>query len=122
MAARKRILLLEDDQGIREALKLYLEMEGYEVHLASHGQEGLSVLAQMAPPDLMVIDLMMPVMDGWTFAKELEKRPEMAKIPILVVTAGAERAGTIPRAKAVIRKPMNMVAFAQLVRECTSAN
>ncbi len=60
----KDILVVEDDAGIREALRMILELEGYNIREASNGKEGLEVLKSMPRPCLILLDLMMPIMDG----------------------------------------------------------
>lgn len=100
-------MIVEDDEAIREALKLALEFDNYHVTEASNGQEGLEILKGNYRPSLIFLDLMMPVMDGWEFAKILEADTELAKIPVVVCTAIAEKAKAI-KAKLVIRKPVDM--------------
>jgi len=88
--ARRRILLVEDEPEIRESLKDALEMEGYEIVTATNGREALDVLSTMGKPCLILLDLMMPVMNGWEFAEALQGDAELAEIPIVVVTAFGE--------------------------------
>jgi len=78
-----RVLVVDDDPDILDALGEILELEGYEVQRARNGREALQQLAH-APPDLVLLDLMMPVMDGWEFARSLGPggRP-----PIIVLSA-----------------------------------
>lgn len=85
----KRILVVEDDTSIRELLVELLESEGYEVASAVNGLEGLKHLQSMDGPDLILIDLMMPVMDGYSFRTEQLKNPDWAKIPTVVMSAEA---------------------------------
>ncbi len=83
----KSILIVEDDANIRDALATILEMEGYTVSGAANGQEALNYLRQTQPPRLILLDLMMPVMDGWQFRHEQRQDPKLAAIPIVVVSA-----------------------------------
>ena len=83
-----RILLLEDNEDIQRDLAELLELEGYEVVTASNGVKGLEVLTRRPLPDLIILDLMMPVMDGWTFRSELLAAPDLAGIPV-ILTSGA---------------------------------
>jgi CheY-like chemotaxis protein len=84
------ILVVDDDPDIREALQDALEDEGYSVLLAANGAEALTALASRAPPSLILLDLMMPVMDGFTFrAKQLED-PRFASVPVVIVSAGGD--------------------------------
>jgi DNA-binding response OmpR family regulator len=77
------VLVVDDDPDILDALSEILEVEGYEVQRARNGREALQRL-EHAPPDLVLLDLMMPVMDGWEFARSLD--PD-ARPPIIVLSA-----------------------------------
>jgi CheY-like chemotaxis protein len=85
----KRILVVEDDTSIRELLVELLESEGYHVASAVNGLEGLKHLQSESNPDLILIDLMMPVMDGYSFRTEQLKNPVWSKIPTVVMSAEA---------------------------------
>lgn len=84
----KKILVVEDDTSIRELLVELLESEGYVVGAAVNGLEGLKYL-QQETPDLILIDLMMPVMDGYSFRTEQLKNATWSKIPTVVMSAEA---------------------------------
>jgi len=102
----KRVLVVDDDSSIRELLSTALEDDGYEVVPATNGQDALSVVERWRP-DVIVLDLMMPVMDGWTFAKRLR---EIAEIPIVVLSAAndlARHAKTVGAAE-VVGKPFDL--------------
>jgi len=81
-----RVMLVEDDAIVRETIRQALEREGWEVTQADNGRVGLERLAQ-GPPDAIVLDLMMPEMDGFEFLVELRGHPEWRNLPVLVVTA-----------------------------------
>ena len=84
-----RILLVDDEQGIRRMLGSYLESLGHELLLAENGLEARSLLESLDPkPDVIVLDNKMPVMDGMTFLKELV--PGEQKIPIIMMTGHSE--------------------------------
>lgn len=85
----KRILVVEDDHSIRELLVELLQSEGYEVGSATNGLEGLRYLEVETHPDLILIDLMMPVMDGYSFRLEQMKHAVWSKIPVVVMSAEA---------------------------------
>jgi CheY-like chemotaxis protein len=85
----KRILIVEDDNSIRELLVELLQSEGYEVNAAVNGLEGLKYLQTQQNPDLILIDLMMPVMDGYTFRTEQLKNKNWSGIPTVVMSAEA---------------------------------
>lgn len=80
------VLLIEDDEPTRTVMRLYLEKEGASVVEATNGREGIEALEQ-ATPSMILLDLMMPEMDGFGFIEEYRKRPEWHTIPVVVVTA-----------------------------------
>jgi CheY-like chemotaxis protein len=81
------VLVVEDDADLREALVGILEDEGYHVGSASHGQEAFDRLHAGCRPCIILLDLMMPVMDGWTFCREMDKDASLSGIPVIVVSA-----------------------------------
>lgn len=85
-----KILIAEDEPSLRENLQLMLELEGYAVQLASDGQEAFAQ-ALREPPDLVLTDVMMPVLDGYGLIRLLRADPATAGIPIIVLTARAEQ-------------------------------
>lgn len=85
----KQILVVEDDTSIRELLVELLESEGYVVASAVNGLEGIKYLQSQQIPDLILIDLMMPVMDGYSFRSEQLKNNKWASIPTVVMSAEA---------------------------------
>jgi CheY-like chemotaxis protein len=89
MASSGYILIVEDDDDIREALTQILELEGYVVREATNGREALDICAKQPTPNLILLDLMMPVMDGWQFRSEQMKDPVLAKVPVVVISADA---------------------------------
>lgn len=86
--AKKRILVVDDDAGIQELLTLALEGEGYSVTIARDGLEGIEHV-EADIPDLVVLDLMMPRLDGYGFVKELTRRGLRDRVPVLVLTAAS---------------------------------
>jgi len=81
----KKVLLVEDNESVRELIKVLLETEGYQIVEAVDGRDGLSK-AQSIKPDLMILDLMMPGLDGETVLNTLRQNDSLAEIPILVVS------------------------------------
>jgi CheY-like chemotaxis protein len=105
----RSILLVEDDAEIRESLKDALELEGYEIVTASNGRDALDRLPTMRKPCLILLDLMMPVMNGWEFAEALQGDADLASIPIVVVTAfGQELQRSRIASQDVIPKPVDL--------------
>src|SRR5687767_11839143 len=83
----KRILLVEDGFRTRELLSLILGEGGYMVSTAANGAEAIERLRTSDRPDLILLDLRMPVMDGWTLREELKRDPELSAIPVVVLSA-----------------------------------
>jgi CheY-like chemotaxis protein len=114
------VLVIEDDTEIREALKEILESEGYEVRTATNGQEGLDYLKSSATkPGIIVLDLMMPVMDGWHFRNHQLQDPDFAKIPVVVITAdgNAAQKAKAMNATAGLKKPIDLDRFLTTIEE-----
>jgi two-component system, chemotaxis family, chemotaxis protein CheY len=88
MSAGQRVLIVEDDESIREMLELVLESEGYEVTSASDGAAALALLEQTRP-DLILLDMKMPVMDGWEFIARYRALTG-AVAPVIVLTAAQD--------------------------------
>jgi CheY-like chemotaxis protein len=84
--ADAHVLIVEDDPQTREMLRRTAEKQGWQVSEAENGQVGLEHLAQ-GVPDVILLDLMMPKMDGFEFMEELRRRPECRQVPVIVVTA-----------------------------------
>jgi len=82
----KKVLVVEDDKNIAELLRLYLEKDGFEVSIANDGRTGLG-LALNSSPDLILLDIMLPEVDGWTICREVRKK---ASTPIIMLTAKGE--------------------------------
>lgn len=105
-----RILIVDDDPDIREALKELLADRGFSVLAASNGVEALKLLrTNSAPPSIILLDVMMPVMDGYGFLEERRRDPLLSSIPVAIITAGhgvdlARLGGTMP----VLYKPIDV--------------
>jgi CheY-like chemotaxis protein len=113
------ILVVDDDPDIRDSLREVLEDEGYEVACVGNGQEALDHLKTATPrPCVILLDLMMPVMDGWQFRREQKLHPEISDIPLVVITATGERPVLIDAAELVM-KPLDLTQlFAAIERYC----
>lgn len=88
---KKRILICDDDPVILRLLQVNLELEGYEVVSAHHGEEAVR-LAAIEHPDLVILDIMMPRMDGYEAVKEIKSNEETRNIPVLFLSARAQQA------------------------------
>lgn len=111
------VLIVEDDPDIRETLQHLLESAGYSAPAAANGQEALDLLHEIGRPCLVLLDLMMPVMDGWAFLKALDSNESLADVPIVIVSAYTDRAGTLERAQQVLKKPVDINALMEVVRQ-----
>src|ERR687886_537552 len=109
MPTSKRVLVVDDDDGVRTAVADVLELEGYEVITASNGVEALEQV-RTARPDAVVLDLMMPVMDGWTFMEACRQEELCDGTPVLVMSAYRNLAETAASlgANACIAKPFDL--------------
>jgi signal transduction histidine kinase len=112
----KRILVVEDDRAVQETLGLVLEEEGYEVSRASDGREALTRLTGNLAPDLILLDLRMPVMDGWSFRNAQRKDSQMAPIPVVAMSADATSRAQAISAEAFLRKPLDLEDLLATVR------
>ena len=92
MEKKAKILLVDDDIDFVETTKIVLESKSYEVIVAHEGDEALRK-AREESPDLILLDIIMPVKDGFTAAEQLKKNPQLSKIPVLMLTAFAEKGG-----------------------------
>jgi two-component system response regulator VicR len=87
--ARKRVLCIEDHPEMIELIRLILGRRGFEVEGAVGGQEGLDAMIQ-SPPDLVLLDLMMPDVDGWEIYRQMKARETLKHLPVVIVTAKAQ--------------------------------
>jgi two-component system, OmpR family, alkaline phosphatase synthesis response regulator PhoP len=90
----KKILVIEDEKDIQELLQLYLKRDGYDVHIAKDGETGLRK-ASRERYDLVLLDLMLPQVDGLEVCRNLRSRPQTSDIPIIMITAKAEESDRI---------------------------
>ncbi len=104
------ILVVDDDQAMRTMLETVLLDEGYLVILARNGKEGLELVSKQRPA-LVLLDLMMPVMDGWQFLEAIKQIPEFQDLPVLLLSASRQLASTAKEnaVKAFLPKPFELV-------------
>lgn len=114
--APKSVLVVEDEHDARLLMRELLEGAGYTVVTATNGRDALELMRTMNPPPcLILLDLRMPIMDGWDFVAELHRHATLAQIPIGVQSAEEER--TLPDGVSfVLKKPINPKALLALVR------
>jgi len=113
-----RVLVVEDDPTIREVLVEVLGEHGYHAVGASNGREALDTLASSSGrPCVILLDLMMPIMDGRSFREEQLQKPELSGIPVIVISAHLDHAVTSDlHAAAYLRKPVRLADVLQSVR------
>lgn len=105
----KCVLIVEDDRDIRGALQTILEEEGYDVFVAQSGKAALELMPRIPKPSLILLDLMMPEMNGWEFCESLAKDKCYESIPVMVVTAYPDQAKLKEiKCKELIKKPIDL--------------
>ncbi|MBC8275462.1 MAG: response regulator [Chloroflexi bacterium] len=92
MKSKTKILLVDDDKDFVEATTMVLESKPYEVVVAYDGDDGLAK-ARKEKPDLIILDIIMPVKDGFRAAEQLKKDPDLKKIPVIMLTSFSEKGG-----------------------------
>ena len=115
----RAVLIVDDDRWIVMSTAMVLEAEGFTVHSALSGREGIEKV-KLLRPGVVLLDIMMPGMDGWETLRRLKADPECAATPVVVFTAREQREGRA-RARALgaaayVRKPFRPEALAQLIR------
>jgi CheY-like chemotaxis protein len=109
----REVLVVEDDFGTREALADLLQDRGYSVISVADGREALNYLRDASAPGIIILDLMMPVMDGWEFLEHQSHDPALLDIPVIVVSATPPRHPL--RAKAVLQKPIQFESLVEML-------
>jgi CheY-like chemotaxis protein len=115
----KDILVVEDDEDTRELLQALLEAEGYVVRTAVNGQDALTALRHITPPQLILLDLMMPVMNGWQFRRQQLRDRRLASIPVLVLSAvqDAQEQASALNVTGFFQKPFDLDALVRTVND-----
>ena len=118
------VLVVDDDAGVREVVRINLEMEGYTVREASNAEEGLSAVEDDAP-DLILLDVMMPEVDGWEMLRRVQERHGIGSIPVVMFSGQLE--GTAARdaarrgAQAFVGKPFDLRALIEQTKQIVPA-
>lgn len=115
----RRVLVVDDDPRLLHIVVMYLGIEGYEVFMATNGEDGLAEL-ERERPDLVILDIMMPGIDGIEACRRIRSNPETADLPVLMFSAlsgdqDVERA-RLAGANHLITKPFNLVGLGSVVR------
>ena len=105
----RSVLLVDDDAVIRTLLRDFLEEGGFVVHTAREGQHALQVLEKIEPPDLILLDYKMPVMDGKQFLSIMKRTPRLQMIPVVILSAATrEWSGAHLEVEEVLSKPVDL--------------
>jgi CheY-like chemotaxis protein len=115
-ATRCPVLIVEDDEDLREMMAQMLTLEGFESAAVANGREALEYLHAAEKPDVILLDLMMPVMDGWEFRRQQQADPAIAPVPVIVLSALDQARASTLEADAFLKKPLDFDHLLSLVR------
>ncbi len=118
MKEQKKILIVEDDQDFQDIYALYLQGESFEVTRARHGREALEILEKQTP-DLIILDLIMPVMDGEEFYVRLRQQEKWRSIPVIIASVNdkmPQKIAEIGNVAARLKKPFDIDTLLEQVR------
>jgi CheY-like chemotaxis protein len=111
------VLVVDDDPDIREIVELALVTHGYRVETARDGRDCLQKIRTMERPSIVILDLMMPEIDGWSVCDELANDPELATVPVVILTGDAqirdERRGRVP----IVKKPIELANLLAVIEK-----
>ena len=121
MSDTRKILCIEDDLDLTDILKAILKSRGFQVFGARGGREGLEALRRVQP-DIVLLDLMMPGMDGWEVYGRMQAEPDLCDIPVIIVTADDQpvtraRALDVVKVDGFVAKPFNAQELVQRIEE-----
>ncbi|HYV43382.1 MAG TPA: response regulator [Myxococcaceae bacterium] len=117
----KSILVIDDEEDILFTLAAILKALGYSVKVAWNGREALETMRASGAPDVIVLDLMMPVMDGYQFWSEQHRDPKLAQIPVVVITAGTSVRRDELDPFGVVPKPIKLPLLCSLIERAVGA-
>lgn len=109
------LVIVEDNDDLREMLACFLQTHGFTVVMAEDGEAGLRIIRQQ-PPDLVITDIAMPNMDGLSMIRELRRRPETSRVPVLVLTAYQGKIGNDAIKAGATRAAYKPVQLEDLIR------
>ena len=119
---RRDVLIVDDDPDIRDAVGECLRYEGYDVHSATDGRDALDRLEYGLRPAVILLDLMMPVLNGFDVLEALKSRPEWKSIPVVIVSANrGYEAEDLSGAVSVLRKPVNVDRLLAAVEQAVAS-
>lgn len=109
------VLVVDDDEDVRETVRMILEDEGYATDVVDDGRSAMTRLRRAPRPALILLDLQMPEMDGRAVLRALEADAELASIPVVLITASGETAETTAFPYPLLRKPFDLDRFLEVV-------
>jgi len=115
-ASQCPVLIVEDDEDLREMMAQLLTLEGYQAAAVANGREALEYLHDSEKPHVILLDLMMPVMDGWEFRRKQQADPSLAPVPVIVLSALDQARASNLEADAFLKKPLDFDRLLALVR------
>ena len=111
------VLIVEDDEDLRDMMAQMLAIEGFGTATVSNGREALEYLHTTRKPHVILLDLMMPVMDGWEFRRQQKADPLIAPVPVIVLSALDQGRAAPMEAEAFLNKPLDFDRLLELVRD-----
>jgi CheY-like chemotaxis protein len=110
------VLIVEDDADLREMMAQLLSLEGFHTAAVANGREALEYLQKSESPEVILLDLMMPVMDGWEFRRHQQADPVLSRVPVIVLSALDQSRTASVEAAAFLKKPLDFDRLLDLVR------
>lgn len=117
MHNRHRVLLIEDEWDARRSLQSLLQARGYLVDTAENGLQALGILQEHRKPDIVLLDLEMPIMTGWEFCAELRKHERLADLPIVILSGRVGIQDDIPSTIAQMSKPVDLHVLCRIIEK-----
>jgi CheY-like chemotaxis protein len=117
MPVRCNVLIVEDDTDLREMMAQLLTLEGFNAATATNGREALDYLRSGDTPQLILLDRMMPVMDGWEFQREQQRDPNLKHVPVVVLSALDPVRAAEPPAHGFLKKPLDFDRLLEIVQQ-----
>ncbi|HEX8793088.1 MAG TPA: response regulator [Polyangiaceae bacterium] len=111
-----RVLVVDDDEAVRIVVEAVLRADGHDVATAGDGETALGLLGHSPAPSLVLLDLMMPRLSGWDVLEAMAHRPQLADVPVLVLT-GYDEVGGLPGCCHVLHKPIDADVLRERVRQ-----
>lgn len=111
------VLIVEDDEDLRDMMAQMLSIEGFDTATAANGREALDYLHGTTKPNVILLDLMMPIMDGWEFRRQQKADPDLAPVPVIILSALDQTRAAPVDAEAFLKKPLDFGRLLELVRD-----